>query len=395
MAFALRAGTSFRPVTTHRSPPYRLELLEHVASSKDKAVFSCLLRPEAPQAAAIAPVAPVEPARPRRAESTAGAAEAPGERLERCALKVFMKPGDGEAMEERAACHPLFLHLDDRSIVGRMSNPRLSLVDYGLMPHPLEPGAPPVPFVLVPWVEGIPLSKLEQQLRLCSLPLDLRHVIDLLISLACCISDLQHVYPSCYVVHQDVKPSNIIVVPVSSALPDTAPGAASGIGLADLVRRCATPATSRAAVASCLIDLDSSFSSLPGSVPAPGTLGYTAPENLLDPAVVPNPRMDVFSLGVVAHELATGGWPYAMPTALQTDRAAWRELYASAGSLPVSVRIPQPLAALIGACLAIDPTRRPTIDEVIDELGRVRQAFGRQPISVVLSGTAGPVATRS
>lgn len=82
-----------------------------------------------------------------------------------------------------------------------------------------------------------------------------------------------------------------------------------------------------------------------------GTLRYMAPEQLTDGAI--GPRTDLFGLGLLLHEMLTGRSPFTAtaPVALAQEHAA--------GPPPIN-GIEPPLAALIRACLAPDPTHRPT-----------------------------------
>lgn len=82
-----------------------------------------------------------------------------------------------------------------------------------------------------------------------------------------------------------------------------------------------------------------------------GTLSYMAPELLQGSA--PDVRSDIWSLGVVLHELATGALPFQGRTAYELTTAILRE---SPASLPMHVT--PGLRAVILHCLAKDPEKR-------------------------------------
>lgn len=85
-------------------------------------------------------------------------------------------------------------------------------------------------------------------------------------------------------------------------------------------------------------------------VPVQGTLQYAAPEVLRH--ALPDARSDIWSLGVVLYEMATGKLPFMGETLVEIQSAILRD--------PPDlkeVRAPG-LAAIIGRCLAKDPVQR-------------------------------------
>jgi serine/threonine protein kinase len=132
-------------------------------------------------------------------------------------------------------------------------------------------------------------------------------------------------------VHRDIKPEHLIVDPALGL---------SQLSLIDLgitSRIHSTPSLSSDAIV--------------------GTLGYLPPEQLVDPPASVDPRWDVFSLGCVLFECATGVPPFGGRDA--TDALA-RTLVAPAPD-PRSIEpsVEPPLAALINAMLSPRAAERP------------------------------------
>jgi hypothetical protein len=103
---------------------------------------------------------------------------------------------------------------------------------------------------------------------------------------------------------------------------------------------------------------------------APGTPGYMAPEQLLAGASIDG-RTDIFSFGVVALELATGGHPLGSNPALMVA-----QMMEERASLPQQVANPA-LRNIIGRCLKYSPADRyGTADELLEDLRKLRQPTG-------------------
>ncbi|MCE7870151.1 hypothetical protein DYH09_07210 [bacterium CPR1] len=115
-----------------------------------------------------------------------------------------------------------------------------------------------------------------------------------------------------------------------------------------------------------------------------GTLGFMAPEQaVLGGESVPSVRWDVYSLGATAYLLLTGQCPRlseADRTELtRTEDTArrleqYRKLLQSRPLIPVrqlNPRVDRDLAAIVEACLELDPERRTaSVEDVLDDLER-------------------------
>ncbi len=92
-----------------------------------------------------------------------------------------------------------------------------------------------------------------------------------------------------------------------------------------------------------------------------GTTYYISPEQALGETVTP--ATDLYSLGVMGHELLTGTKPFDRGTPIATALAQVQD-----PPPPLPEYVPGDLAAMIGACLAKDPAQRPTAAEVVQAL---------------------------
>lgn len=123
-----------------------------------------------------------------------------------------------------------------------------------------------------------------------------------------------------------------------------------------------------------------------------GTAAYMAPERLRGEES--GGAADVFSLGVLGWEAATGGHPFDL------ERPGWLERLATGQPAPVTepgADFPPGFAALLRQCLAADPAARPDAATLAERLaalaGQLRRpaapppAFGRGP-RLVAAGAA-------
>lgn len=83
-----------------------------------------------------------------------------------------------------------------------------------------------------------------------------------------------------------------------------------------------------------------------------GTAGYMSPEQIQGRAV--DPRSDLFSAGIVLHEMLSGRQPFSRPSQIET---AWAILNDPPAPLPAGV--PRPVEQIVQRCLEKDPAHRP------------------------------------
>ncbi len=159
------------------------------------------------------------------------------------------------------------------------------------------------------------------------------------------------------IVHRDIKPGNIMLAGRHALVTDF--GVAKAIGAAqggaDRARDLAVTALTSVGMAL-------------------GTPAYMAPEQAVaDPNV--DARADIYSLGVVAYEMLTGGSPYHA-----TTPQAMLAAHVTQPAEPINARradIPPDLAAIIMRCLAKAPADRyGTASELVDALELVGTPSG-------------------
>lgn len=106
-----------------------------------------------------------------------------------------------------------------------------------------------------------------------------------------------------------------------------------------------------------------------------GTFAYMAPEQLLgDPLDF---RADIFSFGVLLHELATGKHPFAQANVAATMRALMAGDFFQDG-----VTAPPEIDVIVRACMALDPAQRPaSAADVLLDVERAARSLAQQETS--------------
>jgi serine/threonine protein kinase len=134
------------------------------------------------------------------------------------------------------------------------------------------------------------------------------------------------------IVHRDLKTANVVVTPEGLVK-------VLDFGLAKRV-------------GGGILDAPTlSFSSVQGASSVSGTLPYMAPEVLRgDPA---DSRSDLWALGVVLYEAASGRLPFGGRTGFEISAAIMREIPG-----PLGPPVPPGLWAIIQRCMAKEPTQR-------------------------------------
>jgi eukaryotic-like serine/threonine-protein kinase len=158
------------------------------------------------------------------------------------------------------------------------------------------------------------------------------------------------------ITHRDLKPGNIMITPAGRAK-------VLDFGLAKV---------HDATIAGKADDVTrmSASSDITGEGKIIGTVAYMSPEQAEGKTV--DPRSDIFSLGVVLHEMATGDRPFKGDTNVSVLSAILKDT-----PTPVTDSnpgLPADLARIVRRCLAKDPERRyQTAADLRNELEELKQ----------------------
>ncbi len=235
----------------------------------------------------------------------------------------------------------------------------LPLLHFGVIPANAYKKYNATLYVITPWFEGHTLHYLITKAMQSKRPVTIFEALVLLRAVAVSMHSFSRCDGGTYLVHQDIKPSNIFL---------------------------STNSQPRAVI----IDLDTAFflDEVPQSVSC-GSFGYTAPENIAHNNLWPNETVDVFSLGVVAHEIFTGHWPYPFPPRLGDDLLFWTTYFRQKDALYISQNLPSDIRSLIKSCVSLSPYDRPSHERLVKHLDILldRYARNREALCPLQSGT--------
>ena len=185
-----------------------------------------------------------------------------------------------------------------------------------------------IPFLTMEYVDGKSLSELISP---GGLPLNQ------LLALAIPLADAVSAAHQKGITHRDIKPANVMVT-------DDGRAKVLDFGLAKLIE--AAPE-------------DALATGLPTAAPSGegrivGTVAYMSPEQAEGKRI--DARTDIFSLGVLLYEMATGARPFKGETPLSTITSILRD--APRPVTDLNPALPRDLALIVRRCLAKDPEHR-------------------------------------
>jgi len=240
----------------------------------------------------------------------------------RVALKCLIASGSAGDLRSKI--------LHEAQAAARINHPNIAVV-HDVVEHEDQP------FLVMEYVEG---ESLAAVLRRGRLPIEKVLAMGRLLASALSAAHAKGI------IHRDLKPANIQVTPDGSVK-------ILDFGVAHAMSAAATDASDVSTTATLPATSGGTLRSKRGVLVHPGTPAYMSPEQMFGQAI--DQRSDIYSLGVVLYEAATGHRPYSADNPLDVVLALSRRLLRPTGA---ETNLPPEVSDVLGRMLAVTIEQR-------------------------------------